>query len=128
MTDNNPTEWDYCTIRSSVRYKGEDATRGGIRTVWLIFTATAEGKNYSYVAAKSAEFPMPGNIMGGMSYGPDKNVAGHVSIHNNLVRTLTDDGWRKLPSSGGSWWELRLRRPARLRLSWVQRLRRLFYG
>ncbi len=104
-------DWDYCDIRVQLRYKGEDPTRGGFKTMWFVFQASASGVNQNYVAGESIEVPVPANVVGG-SLSPQKSNALHVNVHQELLKKLQQEGWEQLPGKGSTWWEKRLRRPA----------------
>lgn len=115
-------EWDYCQIEFQLRYKGEDMTRSGTKQIWLVFLARAVGPHQKHLAGE-AEIPIAGNVAGA-SFVPKKNIAGHVNIHQNLLRELQEDGWELLPERGSAWWERRLRRSARPKKSltgWLKR-------
>jgi len=102
-------QWEYCTLKFQLRYKGEDLDRVGARHVWLVFQAVASGPKRNYIAAESTEIPLPANIAGA-AFVPQKNNIGHRNVQQNLVRELQAAGWERLPEQGGAWWETRLRR------------------
>ncbi len=111
MSKNN-NEWDYCTIKFQLRYKGEDPTRGGYKLMWLVFQATVSGANQNYLAGESTEIPIAFNVPGA-SFAPQKSNASIVNVHQDLLQKLKGEGWELLPEKSGGWWESRLRRPAR---------------
>lgn len=118
-------EWDYCDIRFQIRYKGEDATRAGLKQMWLVFQASAFGSNRGYLAGESMEIPVAANVIG-VSFEPQKDNLTHLNVHQDLLRQLQEEGWEKLPEQGGEWWEARLRRSASRRdasFGWFKRIR-----
>ena len=119
----NKNEWDYCTIRFQMRYKGEDPTRAGMKHVWLVFQANVSGFEKNYIAGESIEIPVAANVIGA-SYLPQQSNASHINIHQDLLHKLQADGWERLSNKGGVWWETRLRRPASYKKSafgWLKR-------
>ena len=115
-------EFEYCQIEFKMRYKGEDPGRaGGLRTMWLLFQARVTGPDNNYLAGESSEIPIAANVAGA-SFVPQKEMSGHVNVHQNLLRKLENDGWELLPFQGNAWWERRLRRPPRFKHSLAERL------
>jgi hypothetical protein len=120
--DEHQQAWEYCNIKFQLRYKGEVISiMSGMKTVWLVFRAVASGQNQNR-AISEAEIPIAGNVAGA-SFVPQKNISGHVNIHQNLLQTLQKDGWELLPEKGSAWWERRLRRPAQAHASVMDRLK-----
>ncbi|MEJ2747543.1 MAG: hypothetical protein P8183_06500 [Anaerolineae bacterium] len=121
MTESGQ-EWDYCKIEFHLRNKGEPAAVAGPAQVWLAFVAHATGPHQNYLAGE-VEFPVPINFADAPLV-PQRNNIGHVNMHQNLLLELQKDGWELLPEKSGSWWEKRLRRPARPKKSpigWVKK-------
>ena len=107
--ESNAIEWDYCTIRYQIRYKGEDMTRSGNKHMWLVFLAKMLNSMGQGTVRESTEIPVPANIIG-TTITPQKNNPSHISIHQNLIQGLQAEGWELLPEQSSAWWERRLRR------------------
>jgi len=107
--DKRKKDWEYCTIQFQMRNKGEDITRSGTKLMWLVFQARNIGSKEQSIVKESTEIPVPANVIG-TELTPQKYNPTHISIHQNLLERLQEDGWELLPRHDGEWWERHLRR------------------
>ena len=99
--------YEYCQIKYQIQDGRSDRADG---LVWGQFIAVVEGAAYPKVVAHSATFPLTNSIRG--QFFPDVQNAGHRTILDIFVDTLSIDGWElSQPDHSDLWWGKRLRRP-----------------